>query len=96
MREEFSPELVTIKVPRPDPVFPGLQVTSSLYPVDRAGRLPSSSHHFECSEHADQTMMTDLSLLAISGRGQRGFHVHEDSVPAYSTLAVLLKGKKTW
>ena len=40
--------------------------------------------------------MLDLSLLAISGRGMRAFHVDEDPAPAYPTVAVLLKGRKVW
>ena len=40
--------------------------------------------------------MLDLSLVAISGRGMRGFHVDEDPAPAYPTAAVLLNGRKVW
>ena len=94
--EEFGPELVTNEVPYSNPVFSSSVVAEGLYPADRAGQPSSSIRHFGAHPSVEKRLLLDLSLLAISGRGMRGFHVDEDPAPAYPTVAVLLKGRKVW
>ena len=94
--KEFEPELVTLETPRRDAAFVDSMVTEELYPVDASGRASNEDLFYECAESVDSQLLTDLSLLAISGRRLRGFHVDEDPVPAFPTVAELLKGKKVW
>ena len=86
--EEFGPELVTNEVPYSDPVFPSSVVAEGLYPADRTGQPSSNIRHFGAHHFVEKRLLLDLSLLAISGRGMRGFHVDEDPARAYPNVAV--------
>ena len=89
---------MTNEVPYSHPVFPSSVVAEGLYPADRAGQPSSSIRHFGAYPSVKKRLLLDISLLAISGRGMRGFHVDEDPAPApaYPTVAVLLKRRKVW
>ena len=94
--EEFGPELVTNEVPYSDPVFPSSVVTEGLYSADLSGRPNCNIRHIGAHPCVKKQLLLDLSKVAISGRGMRGFHMDEDPAQASPTVAVLLKGRKVW